>query len=329
MTAALAALRRPARGRRLRATSAAVAAALGLICVAVADAQPPSHHAVPAAVPAAASAGAVCSPLPLALAGVTGPEVPGTPSRCSLRFGGLDRTYNVYRPAQATLAAAPLVLVLHGINMTAEQMEVTTHFDLEAQQSGFIVVYPQGWHNSWNIDTYPLFGDAGKARVNDAGFLNQVITEASRKYLVNPKRIYVTGFSNGAFMSYDMACRYPQRLAAIAPVAGLDLAMCRPKSTVSVIDIHGLADSVVPFQPFGRTGVTRWRATDRCGRNRVDYIAPVHSERSSGCTKSTAVDLYMIDGMNHIWPSMLDPLSPRGVDASSMIWTFFDAHPRP
>lgn len=280
-----------------------------------------SAQAAPSAKPRASTA-TIARPTPPV------PELPSTTVTKTIKSGGRIRTYNVYRPARTTLAAVPLVIAIHGLNMTAEQMQQVTHFDVEAERQGFIVIFPQGYGKSWNVDAVGCCGEAARLRIDDGSFLNDVITKATKDYLVDPKRIFVTGFSNGAFMSYDMACRYPTRIAAIGPVSGYDFNRCSPKTPVSVIHLHGLADQIAPYQSWGRAGVEHWRVNDVCPRSSLAYKAPVHSDVARGCRGRSAVELYTIDGMKHMWPSMFDPLSPVGVDATSMIWTFFAAHGR-
>jgi len=65
---------------------------------------------------------------------------------------------------------------------------------------------------------------------------------------IDRHRVYVTGMSNGAMMSYTLACELSDRITAIAPVAGdLPAVPCRPARPISVLAINGTADPLVPY----------------------------------------------------------------------------------
>lgn len=69
---------------------------------------------------------------------------------------------------------------------------------------------------------------------------------------VDPDRVFATGISNEAFLAHRLGCELADRIAAIAPVAGGNLMLvCDPARPVSVLQFHGLADAVVPFEGFG------------------------------------------------------------------------------
>jgi polyhydroxybutyrate depolymerase len=51
-------------------------------------------------------------------------------------------------------------------------------------------------------------------------FTLKIISRIKKELCIDSKRIYVTGYSNGAFMSYELALRHPELFAAIAPNAG-------------------------------------------------------------------------------------------------------------
>lgn len=74
--------------------------------------------------------------------------------------------------------------------------------------------------------------------------------DKTRRYPVDPKRIYVAGISNGGYMAYRYACDRAERVAAIVSQAGVmwsDIAKCRPKGQVAVLQVHGTADDFIPY----------------------------------------------------------------------------------
>ena len=77
--------------------------------------------------------------------------------------------------------------------------------------------------------------------------LNQLITEIEATYRIDPKRIYVTGLSMGGYGTFDLAACFPERLAAIAPVAGgVNPEMAERLKGVPTWIFHGEDDDAVP-----------------------------------------------------------------------------------
>src|SRR5512137_1710631 len=74
-------------------------------------------------------------------------QIPG-----GFNFEGLDRTYTVYLPSSYNQGdQLPLLLALHGLTQTGNTMMQFTGFNTYADQYNFIVVYPDGINNSWNV----------------------------------------------------------------------------------------------------------------------------------------------------------------------------------
>jgi polyhydroxybutyrate depolymerase len=288
----------------------------------------------------------------LAIAGFARPmHVLADPSAVSVRsmmtFGGLERSYHLYRPATLKRdAPVPLVIVLHGGFGTGTQAENTYHWDRAADAHGFVVVYPDGLKRAWNAGAccgYPM-----QQKIDDVGFITALVNRIVRDENVDPRRIYSTGISNGAFMSYRLACESPLTLAAIGPVAGTFSKPCEHPKPTSVIAIHGLADRNVPFnggvgvgfdksnRPSVPSTIARWREVDRCTAPIIKDAAGVHDETSQ-CAEGRVVKLITIDGAGHQWPGSETP-PPAAVavlhldqpsqafDATAVLWEFFAAH---
>ena len=211
----------------------------------------------------------------------------GTPPPTGASWGQLtsgdrERTYRLFvPPAYDPRTPAPLVFVLHGGGGSGEVVARQTRFDREAESGGFIAVYPDGvvgadGARNWADGRPGLCVE--RNGVDDVGFLTDLIDVVAAAYSVDPARVYATGISNGAFMSYRLACERAERIAAIAPVAGtLTVAPCAPSRPVSVLHIHGTADRYVPLA--GGIGISRtpgfllmpvaeairfWREADGC-----------------------------------------------------------------
>ncbi|MBV8222710.1 MAG: polyhydroxybutyrate depolymerase [Candidatus Eremiobacteraeota bacterium] len=284
----------------------------------------------------------------LVLAGFLRPmHVKAQSTRDSMTFGGITRTYHVYRPAALSRdAAAPLVVVLHGGFGTGAQAERAYHWDAAADAHGFVVLYPDGLRFAWNAGLCCGYPQA--ENIDDVGFLTTLIAKVIQSENIDPHRVYATGISNGAFMSYRLACESSFQFAAIGPDAGtLDVPCEHPKPT-SVLAIHGLEDKNVPFnggvgvgvdksvRPSVPSSIARWRAIDHCAAPRTTSAPPVHTEISQ-CAEGRTVELITIDGAGHQWPGSEPPAvgqifglkldqPSHALDATAVFWEFFAAH---
>src|SRR4029077_14107873 len=113
--------------------------------------------------------------------------------------------------------ATPLVLNWHGLTSSASQEETFTAMDAVSDSEGFVLVYPNSPDMSWNAGTCCAFSAMTR---DDVGFALALVAEIERHGCIDAKRVYTTGMSNGAFMSYRLGCEHAETFAAIAPVAG-------------------------------------------------------------------------------------------------------------
>jgi polyhydroxybutyrate depolymerase len=237
-------------------------------------------------------------------------------------FDGLERSYRLHLPGSGS-GARPLVVVLHGAFGSARQAESAYGWDAVANRKGFLVAYPDGWQRTWNTGG-GCCGAAALQRVDDVGFLSAVVRRIRAHHRIDARRIYLAGMSNGAIMTYTMACR-SRVFAAIGPVAGTQLVRCPHAAPVSVVHVHGLADTLVPFDAGVPQVIAGWRAIDRCASPSVTVRGPVRRS-SSTCPRGRAVTLITIAGAGHAWPGAS---TPGPLDATRAIWRFFEAHPKP
>ena len=142
---------------------------------------------------------------------------PGDQQKLTLTFGGLDRTYDVHIPASYTgTTPVPLVMTIHGAHNTTSMVRTWSKMNAVSDQSGFIVVYPQGV-DCWNAG-FTIGGCA--AAPDDVGFLKAVVADVESHACIDPKRVYATGISNGSMMSQYLACQASDVFAAVAGVSG-------------------------------------------------------------------------------------------------------------
>jgi polyhydroxybutyrate depolymerase len=260
----------------------------------------------------------------------------------TLQVDGETRTYRLHRPDELPDAPA-LVVVVHGGGGSGRQAERSYGWDALADDEGFLVAYPDGLNRTWNAGG-GCCGQAAADDVDDVAFLEALVTELSDNAGVDPDRVFITGMSNGAMMAYALACA-SDVVAAIAPVAGTMLADCPDPDPVSLLHIHGTADSLVPLDgsrgegpvhvdgPPITTVIDRWRSVDDCTPATVTTVGPVQHS-FAGCAEGREVQLTTIDGAGHQWPGAdvarneSDPPS-TALDATATIWRFFEANPRP
>jgi polyhydroxybutyrate depolymerase len=273
----------------------------------------------------------------------------------TLNYDGLQRTYILHIPPNYDGSRpTALVLSLHGGGGNAASQRRVSGFNRLADENGFIVVYPNGTGRlqdallTWNGGT--CCGYAMTNNVDDVGFIRALVAELQNEFSLDPKRIYVTGISNGGIMAYRLACEASDLVAAIAPVAGtLNYAPCQPTQPVSVIHFHGTEDTHLPYEggvgPDSRVGVDFasvqesiefWTAFNGCAlQPQVIVFEDVQRQVWSGCEDGTAVELYTILGGRHAWPGSDGPAWAGGdepthtIAASALIWEFFAAHPKP
>lgn len=282
----------------------------------------------------------------------------GKDVRGAIEVGGQRRTFLVHLPPSYEQAAAlPVMLAFHGGGGTGEGMRKLTleKFDRLADREGFIVVYPDGLNRHWN-DGRPEVNP----RVDDVGFISELIKHFVEKYKADEGRIYATGISNGSFFSFRLACELSDRIAAIAPVAapmGEVLSQrCSPTKPMPVLFIHGTEDPLVPWEGgdvggfLGKRGralsvsetVSFWVKHNGCRETpKVTYEPDrdpndgtrVRKDEYNECKGGSEVILDTIEGGGHTWPGGWQYLperiigkTSRDISACEIIWEFFKEH---
>jgi len=262
--------------------------------------------------------------------------------QASLDFGGRVRAYLLHVPSgYDAKTPLPLVLVLHGATQSPDSAEEMSSMSAKADKEHFMVAYPRGTGQlpTWNAGN--CCGYALQDQVDDIGFFRALLDKIGQDYPIDRKRVYVTGISNGAMMSYRIACEMSDQVAAIAPVEGALNVDCHPSAPVSVLIFHGTADRLVPFNggstPFQIGGkrsdnsvayaVGFWVKRDGCSAApHHEETTEAHTDTYSTCQDGTAVALYAIPGGRHMWPGLA--ISGNRIPATDLIWSFFAAHPK-
>jgi polyhydroxybutyrate depolymerase len=280
----------------------------------------------------------------------------------SLTVGGLDRHYLLHLPSGAATDGRPLplVVVLHGAAGDARSTADMTGFSPLADRARFIAVYPEGTsigvdppRQTWNAGF--CCGAAVRNQVDDVGFLAALIDKLAADYPVDRHRIYLTGLSNGAMLAYRFAGRYPDRVAAIAPVAGTiggtagtgqpPITIDRPGRPVPVLIIHGMMDGYVLYRGGvspnvsnpGRFNVSVddavrfWTAADGCAHRPTEGATAdghVFFRDYGACRDRAEVRLVALAEGPHEWPAAIERPDGGLEPTAALIWRFFRRHER-
>jgi polyhydroxybutyrate depolymerase len=271
--------------------------------------------------------------------------IPVGQSSQSLQFGGLTRTFHLYRP-QALTDPAPLVVMLHGGYGDGAQAERAYNWDAEADSGHFLVAYPDGVDRAWNAGS--CCGRPQRTGIDDVGFLTNMVATIEQQTSIDTDRVYVTGMSNGAMMTLRLGCQ-TNLFAAIASVAGTLLTDCSHAQPTSLLQIHGTADDRVPYnggpgKALSASGApnvdgpsvpsvnSTWRAINTCSTPTSTTDGDLTTQ-TAGCPNGRTVELITIAGAGHQWPGGVpSPLAQRianlpppstALNATDTIWQFF------
>jgi len=277
----------------------------------------------------------------------------------TIAVDGVEREYYVHVPESYDGSEpVPLVLALHGGGGKAEKMDKLTGFNEVADRESFIVVYPQGDNRHWN-DGREILSLLPVEPADDVKFLGDLVKRLTADYEIDEDRIYATGISNGAFMSYRLAAENPDVFAAVAGVAAQVPKALRdkypPEGPVAVMMILGTEDPLVPYKGgevkvFGikrgealsaLDSVALWTETNGCSEMpETTYYTDINGDDGSVVRRDeyssdvgADVVLLTVEGGGHTWPGGWQYLpvkvigeTNRDIDASDVIWEFFEGH---
>jgi polyhydroxybutyrate depolymerase len=263
------------------------------------------------------------------------PPTPGLSLR-EITVDDMPRSYYLYAPKDfRSRTPLPVVMVFHGLNQDGSYLASTTGFNDLADTDGFLAVYPNGSGGSeglsWNAGS--CCGFASDHRIDEPAFVRGILADLEQWTAIDSRRIYAAGFSNGGGLAYRLGCEMADTLAAIAPVGGAFIfERCRPSRPISLLDLHGSADQVVPFAGGGsgpnmippvEEVLAAWAEFNGCGEGPLSEQgeAAAHTYYA-GCADGTAVEAYLIQNIGHSWPA--NAVWP----ATKTIWEFFAAHPK-
>jgi polyhydroxybutyrate depolymerase len=160
-------------------------------------------------------------------------------------------------------------------------------------------------------------------------------------------------------MSSLLGCRLPDRITAIAPIAGVEYNQPCNGAPVPVIAFHGLKDPFVPYTGGGLNSVTiadqnlyrgkvppgtatptgvdetmkNWAHHNGCDSDYVETRISREVRRRVWQHCRAATEIYLVDNGGHAWPGRCIAASEKSfghcttdIDATSLIWAFFFRH---
>ncbi len=283
----------------------------------------------------------------------------------ALEHGGAERTALVFVPeAVREGRPLPLVLAFHGGGGNARQFRDSNGFEAIAEREGFVVVHPDGTGRidmrSWNAGG--CCGLAHTEEIDDVGYLLALLDELEGRLPIDAERVFATGHSNGAMMSFRLAADAGDRIRAIAPLGAALLTEAGPGSRpVRVLYIHSVDDPRALYEgglgpPYPLTGVQidhvpaievldHWRGVNGCSA-RSEETDERFEERPFGqephravriewndCSSGAPVHHWRLEGPGHGWPGARQTLfglafmgpATSVIDASEEAWAFFRA----
>jgi polyhydroxybutyrate depolymerase len=263
-----------------------------------------------------------------------------------------------------------LVVALHGSTgfslrypfwfFRSSFMESYTEFSKKSDDKGFIVVYPNAkldfYTHGFDYNYGYVPGGVPKF-VDDVGYIQDLIDKMNQMYKINSNKIYITGLSDGAAMTYSIGAYLSDTVAAIAPVAGI-IGGCfsldnndyyqipAPTKPVSVIIFHGTNDSLVAYGGGGdynmssvNESVIFWVEHNGCNpvpEINISESGKIIQRTYTNGENGAEVILYTTVGGEHWWPG--NPLNSSGapwlvdtiqeISATDLVWDFFESHPK-
>ena len=201
----------------------------------------------------------------------------------------------------------PVVFFIHGANGSGGAFESETKGDVVADREKFIAVYPSAssnggagiWNDMSGTTNYPFF--------------LAVIDTLDKRYTIDRDRVYMTGFSQGGFISFVAGCKYSNVFAAIAPVSGHAGSTCTLKRPVPVFLTFGAQEDKASFV----SDINIWLKLDSCPSTpTITHPYTGITKISYGpCAQGTFVIMDSVSGQGHQWPTKQNQ--------AEEVWAFF------
>ena len=267
-----------------------------------------------------------------------------------------QRTFRVHQP-QSVAENRALIIAFHGTGINGQRMAEFCNLNSLADESDFIVLYPDGSGKNdtslqWNTGHPASY--ATRHQVNDLEFVKKLIDWSIQHLQVNPGRVYLAGMSSGGILCYELAIQISSQIAAVASVAGTLCDFGRPPAAIPVIHFHGTNDSHVPYEGGrGDRNLTKiefasaantidwWAKANQCTHRRmqrpritINDGTWIIREAYLNSAEEERVILFTIKNGGHTWPGSTWSeaaahslgTTTLNLHANQEIWSFFQKH---
>jgi len=263
--------------------------------------------------------------------------------------GGMERCWKLYVPNETDeTQSIPLILDIHGLQRNAENQYEMTDMDRIAKENNAIIIYPQGYGNSWNFGA--CCDPAKEDGIDDIGFILSLVTYQLDIFPIDSNRVYLTGWSNGCAMSQVLANEASDMFAAVACMSMYFIGEKDSNySPIPVMEIHGFFDPVAIYshvaatsfffqQVFWNTGAIQnlyaWKDMNECSGtfpDRNEESLYYNIQGFTDCKNDAEVALVTIHVGTHNVYSKNDPVSSEPgtqgtVDTAQIAWDFLSPH---
>jgi len=255
-----------------------------------------------------------------------------------LTFGFHNRDYAFYLPESIPVARKrPLLIYLHGANGNAWINMQSSYWRTLADREDFIVLIPQALSGTYNNETLFQWNAHYLFPWDDVAFISYLIDYLDDHYGIERSRIYLSGMSNGGFMTFFAAQPMQEKLAAIAPIAGLissnvfySYSLSKP---MPLCYIHGTADNIVRMDgnPSLNEILSLWIEFNGCNPAAMqEELADINKSdnstvtlfRYTGTDKRSEIRFYRVNGGGHSIPG-IEAGANMDINAYEEIWSFF------
>jgi polyhydroxybutyrate depolymerase len=273
------------------------------------------------------------------------------PGGTTITPGQIIRHVLILKPIVPTTSGrVPALVLLSFLNGTPQDMSDFVGAARLVRDYGIWVFVPEQQGGTWN------FGITSKKFSDDAAFLAALIDQAAAQYPIDPHRVYMAGFSDGALMTETFACQFPERIAGGAVVAATihasDMNACRPSLGTPMVFFNGTADAISPYEGAQQDGLALgpsapqvaqfWAGLSGCSLAPIGSDLPptiddgttIHLDSYGNCSGGGPVLQYTINGGGHAWPGTFEFSGVLGIvtqnlDATRAMWNFFSTLSRP
>ena len=209
----------------------------------------------------------------------------------------------------------PLLLNFHGSGMTAIEHMFYTQTNTLAEANGFIVAYPQGINNDWNVGFEQDYDNGTK----DVEFINVLIEKLIKNYPIDSTKIYATGLSRGGFFIQRLVAELPHTISGFvsvgAPMPTEVQKRMQSQEMVKAMYVHGTKDEIV-----SRNGkedaylsvaqsISYWKIRNKVNlKPKIETIDKSEDDTSVKIVDHNTVVEIQIENGGHTWPGT-DPFN--------------------